>query len=96
MTQLTINDVETIAELAKLPLTETEKALFQEQLSSILDYAELIQQVDTSGVLPATSALSLNNVMRADVATLSFDNEEALANAPQAEQGQFKVRAVLD
>lgn len=96
MTQLTIKDVETIAELAKLPLTEAEKALFQEQLSSILDYAALIQQVETSDVPPATSELSLNNVMRADFATLSFDNEEALANAPQAEQGQFKVRAVLD
>lgn len=96
MPQLTIKDVETIAELAKLPLTEAEKALFQEQLSSILDYAALIQQVETSDVPPATSELSLNNVMRADFATLSFDNEEALANAPQAEQGQFKVRAVLD
>jgi aspartyl-tRNA(Asn)/glutamyl-tRNA(Gln) amidotransferase subunit C len=94
--KLTLKEVETIAELAKLTLTDNEKAMFQEQLSAILDYAELLQQVDTSGIAPTTSALPLNNVMRPDVVELSLDNEDALFNAPEAEDGSFKVRAVLD
>lgn len=96
MAKLTLKEVETIAELAKLTLTDNEKAMFQEQLSAILDYAELLQQVDTSGIAPTTSALPLNNVMRPDVVELSLDNEDALFNAPEAEDGSFKVRAVLD
>ena len=82
--------------LAKLTLTEAEKAMFQEQLSAILDYAEMLQQVDTTGIPPTTSALPLNNVMRADVVALSLDNEIVLFNAPAAEDGSFKVRAVLE
>ena len=49
MAKLSIEEVEAIAELAKLTLTDEEKAMFQEQLSAILDYAEMLQQVDTTG-----------------------------------------------
>ena len=96
MAKLSHEQVETIAELAKLTLTEEEKAIFQEQLSAILDYAEMLQQVDTTGILPTTSAIPLNNVMRPDERRLHLPNEEALFNAPEAEDGQFKVQAVLD
>ena len=96
MTKLSIKEVETIAELAKLTLTDDEKTMFQEQLSAILDYAQLLQQVDTTGITPTTSALPLNNVMRPDVVELSLENEDALFNAPDAEDGSFKVRAVLE
>ena len=96
MAKLSLAEVETIAELAKLALTEAEKATFQEQLSAILDYAEMLQQVDTIGIPPTASALPLSNVTRADEVTLSLSNEEALFNAPEAEAGSFKVRAVLE
>jgi aspartyl-tRNA(Asn)/glutamyl-tRNA(Gln) amidotransferase subunit C len=96
MAKLTLAEVETIAELAKLTLTEAEKVTFQEQLSAILDYAEMLQQVNTSGIPSTASALPLNNVMRADEVTLSLSNEEALFNAPEAEAGSFKVKAVLE
>jgi aspartyl-tRNA(Asn)/glutamyl-tRNA(Gln) amidotransferase subunit C len=96
MAKLSREEVETIAELAKLTLTEEEKAIFQEQLSAILDYAEMLQQVDTTGIPPTTSAIPLNNVMRPDERRLHLPNEEALFNAPEAEDGQFKVQAVLD
>ncbi|HEX9926378.1 MAG TPA: Asp-tRNA(Asn)/Glu-tRNA(Gln) amidotransferase subunit GatC [Anaerolineae bacterium] len=96
MAKLSHEQVETIAELAKLTLTEEEKAIFQEQLSAILDYAEMLQQVDTTGIPPTTSAIPLNNVMRPDERRLHLPNEEALFNAPEAEDGQFKVQAVLD
>ncbi len=96
MAKLKLEEVETIAELAKLTLTAGEKAMFQEQLSAILDYAEMLQQVDTTGVPPTASAIPLKNVMRADEVTLSLSTEEALFNAPEAEADSFKVQAVLD
>jgi aspartyl-tRNA(Asn)/glutamyl-tRNA(Gln) amidotransferase subunit C len=96
MAKLTLEEVETIAELAKLTLTAAEKFTFQEQLSAILDYAQNLQQVDTTGIPPTASAIPLSNVMRPDERTLSLSNEEALFNAPEAEDGSFRVRAVLD
>jgi aspartyl-tRNA(Asn)/glutamyl-tRNA(Gln) amidotransferase subunit C len=89
-------EVIAIAELAKLPLTEDEIDTFQEQLSNILDYAQMLQTVDTSGIPPTTSAIPLSNVMREDVTHLSLDNADALANAPDADDRSFRVKAVLD
>lgn len=96
MAKLSLQEVETIAELAKLTLTEPEKRILQEQLSAILDYAEMLQQLDTSGVPPTASAIPLSNVLRPDQVGLSLSNEEALFNAPAAAEGSFKVKAVLD
>ena len=96
MAKLSIEEVETIAELAKLTLTDEEKTMFQEQLSDVLEYAEMLQQLDTPGIPPTSSAIPLKNVMRPDVVALSLENEDALFNAPQAEDGSFRVKAVLD
>ncbi len=89
-------EVETIAKLAKLTLTDEEKDMFREQLSSVLDYAEMLQQLDTTDIPPTTSALPLNNVMRSDTRRPSLKNEAALYNAPNADKRSFKVKAVLD
>jgi aspartyl-tRNA(Asn)/glutamyl-tRNA(Gln) amidotransferase subunit C len=94
--KLSLEQVETIAELAKLTLTNEEKITFQEQLSAILDYAEMLQQVDTTGIPPMASAIPLSNVMRVDEVRLSLSNEEALFNAPDADEASFRVKAVLD
>lgn len=96
MAKLSLAEVETIAELAKLSLTPAEKITFQEQLSAILNYAEMLQQVDTTNVPPTASALPVHNIMRPDEIKLSLSNEEALFNAPDADEASFKVRAVLD
>jgi aspartyl-tRNA(Asn)/glutamyl-tRNA(Gln) amidotransferase subunit C len=93
---ISLQEVETIAELAKLTFTDQEKAILREQLSAILDYAAMLQQVDTSGIPPMTSAIPLDNVMRSDEVALSLDTEDALYNAPEAETNSFKVRAVLE
>ena len=96
MAKLSLEEVETIAELAKLTLTDEEKTTFQEQLSAILDYAEMLQQVDTTDIPPSTSAIPLKNVMRSDEVRPSLSNKDALSNAPDADEASFKVRAVLD
>ena len=93
---LTIAEVEHIAELARLSLTEQEKTLFQDQLSAILDYAAVLQGVDTSAVPPTATVLALRNVMRDDAVEPSMPTEDVLANAPAAADGYFRVKAILE
>ena len=89
-------EVEHIAELAKLGLTEEEKEKFREQLSAILEYAEMLQQLDTEAIPPTATVLPLQNVMRPDEVAPSFSREDILANAPDAAEGCFRVRAILE
>jgi len=88
--------VEHIAELAKLQLTEQEIDLYAGQLSAILEYAERLQELDTDAIPPTASVLPLRNVLRPDVARPSLPRDEALANAADAAEHQFRVEAVLD
>jgi aspartyl-tRNA(Asn)/glutamyl-tRNA(Gln) amidotransferase subunit C len=93
---LSIHDVEKIASLARLELTESEKNLYQEQLSAILEYAQRLNQLDISDVLPTASAVDLHNVMREDVVEPGLSLEDALFNAVSHALDQFKIQAVLD
>ena len=95
-TKLSHAEVEHIAELAKLSLTDEEKERFREQLSAILDYAEVLQRLDTEAIPPTATVLPLWNVMVADEVRPSFSREDVLANAPEAEDGCFKVRVILE
>ncbi|MEX1021143.1 MAG: Asp-tRNA(Asn)/Glu-tRNA(Gln) amidotransferase subunit GatC [Litorilinea sp.] len=94
--QLTPADVRHVAELAKLRLTQDEIDQFAGQLSEILDYAARLQEVDTSSVPPTPYVLPLHNVMRDDAAEPGLANSAALANAPDTEDGFFRVRAVFE
>ena len=93
---LSREEVRHVAELAKLGLTEEEEGLFSEQLSAILDYAERLQELNTEDVPPTAHSIPIQNVMRDDEVTTSYPREDILANAPQSEQGSFKVQAVLE
>jgi aspartyl-tRNA(Asn)/glutamyl-tRNA(Gln) amidotransferase subunit C len=93
---LTTDEVRHVAELAKLALTDEEVALYAVQLSAILDYAEILMEVDTSHVPPTPYVLPLVNVLRDDVPGLSLSNEVALSNAPDQANGFFRVRAVFE
>ena len=92
-TSLTIADVERIAALAMLELTEEEKQLFTRQLADILAYAEQVQAVDTSGVAATAHVLAGHRVERDDEPKPSLPVQEALANAPDA--GLFRVPRVI-
>lgn len=94
--RLTQAEVRHVAELAKLRLSDAEVEQFTGQLSAILDYAARLQEVDTSSVPPTPYVLPLSNVMRADEPAPGLSNEEALANAPDSDQGFFRVRAVFE
>ena len=93
---LSVNDVEKIALLARLELTEDEIALYQEQLSAILDYAHLLNELDIADIEPTSSAVDLRNIMREDVIESGLDLEDALFNAFEEVLDQFKIQAVLD
>lgn len=93
---LTLAEVEHIAELARLRLTEAEKALFREQLSTILAHAARLQQVDTSAIPPTATVLPLRNVMRDDAVAPSLPREDVLANAPEVADGCFRVGTILE
>ncbi len=93
---LTLADVEHIAELARLGLSEAEVERYQEQLSDILSYADRLQQVDLSAISPSARVQSLQNVLRDDEVIPSFPRDAILANAPQVADGCFKVPPVLE
>ena len=93
--QLTIQEVEHIAEMAKLDLSDLEKEQYREQLSSILDYATMLQNVDTGDIQPTASVLPERSVLREDEILAPLTPEQILKNAPQQKEQQFKVPIVL-
>ncbi|MFC5406889.1 Asp-tRNA(Asn)/Glu-tRNA(Gln) amidotransferase subunit GatC [Cohnella soli] len=93
---ITIKDVEHVANLARLELSDAEKEQFSGQLNAILKYAEKLNGLNTDGVEPTTHVLPLANVMREDTVKASWPIEKVLLNAPEEENGQFKVPAVLE
>lgn len=92
---LTRQEVEKIAHLARLALTEAQITEYQEQLSAVLDYADMLNELDLSDVEPTAHAITRQNVIRADEVKPSLPVEEALANAQQSKQDQFYIQSVL-
>ena len=88
-------DVEHVALLARLSLTEEEKEKFTKQLGQILEHASKISKLDTKEVLPTSHAVPLKNVFRKDEKGKSLSQEEALANAPKQEKGGFAVPKII-
>jgi aspartyl-tRNA(Asn)/glutamyl-tRNA(Gln) amidotransferase subunit C len=89
--------VEAVAALANLELSDSEVELFAKQLGDILEYATQVQNIDTTDVPPTASVVSRHSADRADVILPSLEREEALANAPDAslQAGLFKVPRVI-
>jgi aspartyl-tRNA(Asn)/glutamyl-tRNA(Gln) amidotransferase subunit C len=93
---LTLDEVQHIADLARLRLTEGEIEHYREQLSAILDYFVQLQALDTSGIPPTSSVLPARSVLRPDETRPGMSSQELLRNAPQAETNQFRVPPVLE
>jgi len=88
-------EVEHVAWLARIELSEEEKGLFTEQFNQILDFFEKIDEVDTEGVPPTYHVLDLLNVYRGDGVGPSLATEEALKNAPKGEKGFFRAPRIV-
>jgi aspartyl-tRNA(Asn)/glutamyl-tRNA(Gln) amidotransferase subunit C len=93
---LTTTEVEHVARLARLRLSPEELERMRSQLSNILDYIAMLQEVDVAGVPPTAQVTGLTTVLRADHAAAALSVEQALANAPDKRDGMFRVRAVFD
>ncbi len=93
---LTREEVEHIAELARLELSAEEKDRYRQQLSAILEYAARLQELDTSQIPPTSTVLAQRAALRPDIPEPGLTIEEALRNAPAAEQDQFRVPPVLE
>ncbi len=89
-------EVEHVAKLARLELSEEEKEKLTDQLSNILTYVEKLNELDTTGIEPTSHVLDIRNVMRDDVAAPSLPQERALANAPDKAAGHYKVPKIIE
>ena len=92
---VTLNDVEHIAELARLEFTKDEKNRLTAQLNSILAYMEQLNTLDTSAIEPLSHVIGLSNVFREDAAKAGLPIEDALKNAPAKTERFFKVPKVI-
>src|ERR1700716_2516130 len=95
MTRITRSDVEDVARLARLALSDEEIERFTGQLEVILEHAAQVEALDTEGVPPTAHPLPLVNVLRADVPRPGVARDEILAAAPEAEQHRFRVPRIL-
>lgn len=96
MSRITIDQVKHVAHLARLAITEEEAESFRKNLESIITYAEQLNEVDTENVEPTSHVLNIKNVLREDIAAEGLPREEVLKNAPDHQDGQFKVPSILE
>lgn len=94
--KLSLAQVEHVASLARLALTEHEKDLFREQMSSILDYAERLHDLDTDAIPITATVLPLEAIVRADRVQPSLLLQDVLSDAPAVEQNCFRVPPVFE
>jgi aspartyl-tRNA(Asn)/glutamyl-tRNA(Gln) amidotransferase subunit C len=96
MSKLSRDDVLKLARLSRLRLSDEEIEKFRGELSEILEYVEILNKVDTTGLEPTSQVTGLKNVMRKDeVRDYGYEPADLLKNAPAIQDGQFKVKRVL-
>ncbi len=89
-------DIEKVAKLARLRLSEEEKKKFEGQMEQILAHIEQLNRIDTTGVEPTSHAIPIHNAFREDEVRPSFPKEEVLGIAPEEEEGHFKVPRIIE
>ena len=94
--KISLRDVEHVARLARLELSDADKERMRRELDSILSYIDKLRAVDTEGVEPTSHAVPLTNVMREDVTRPSFPQSDMLANAPERSGDFFRVPKVIE
>lgn len=95
MNQLSRNQVRHIATLSRLEFSDEEADLFARQLTQILEYVDKLGELQVDGVEPTAHSIPMDNVLRPDRTRPSLPPERALANAPEVEQGCFKVPPII-
>jgi len=96
VSRISKEQVEHVAHLARLAVTEEEVNIFTNQLDAIISFSEQLNELDTTNVKPTSHVLPMKNVMREDVAKEGLPREEVLKNAPDHKDGQIRVPSVLE
>lgn len=96
MSRISIEEVKHVAHLARLAITEEEAVNFQKQLDGIITFFEQLNELDTDHVVPTSHVLDIKNVLREDVAKEGLPQELVLKNAPDQQDGQIKVPAIIE
>lgn len=96
MAKLSKEEVKHVANLARLAITEEEAEKFAEQLGKITDFAEQLNELDTTNVEPTSHVLPLVNVLREDVAKEGLSREKVMLNVKEQEAGQIKVPSIME
>ncbi|MEC1524381.1 Asp-tRNA(Asn)/Glu-tRNA(Gln) amidotransferase subunit GatC [Neobacillus niacini] len=95
MTRISNEQVKHVANLARLAITEDETERFTKQLDAIITFAEQLNELDTTNVEPTYHVLDMKNVFREDIKEKGLPIEEVLKNAPEHQEGQIKVPAII-
>lgn len=93
---LSRQEVEKIAHLARLALSDSEKEEYQRQLSAVLDYAAMLDALDLSDILPTAHAVARENVMRSDDVEAGLAIDDVLINSAVHSKDQFLIQSVLE
>nr|WP_106781409.1 Asp-tRNA(Asn)/Glu-tRNA(Gln) amidotransferase subunit GatC [Lysinibacillus timonensis] len=96
MAKLSKEEVKHVAHLARLAITDAEAEKFAEQLGKITDFAEQLNELDTTNVEPTSHVLPIVNVLREDVAQKGLDRDVMMLNVKEQEAGQVKVPPILE
>lgn len=94
--KLSLDEVRHISKLSRLALTEDEAVLYADQLSKIIDYVELLNNLDTSAIEPTSHVMPLENIMAVDSQIPSLSREEALKNAPDSTDKFYRVPKIIE
>ncbi|WP_458414921.1 Asp-tRNA(Asn)/Glu-tRNA(Gln) amidotransferase subunit GatC [Schinkia sp. CFF1] len=96
MSRISMEEVKHVAHLARLAITEEEAEKMTKHLDSIIEYAELLNELDTENIEPTTHVLDIKNVLREDTSRNWLTQDDALKNAPDQRDGQFRVPSIIE
>jgi len=96
MTEITNERIKKIADAVRIEISDEEAAKYTEEISSVIEYANVLSELNTDDVEPTTHGIVLGNVLRKDEPKQTITQEDALQNAPDQEDGHFKVPSIME
>jgi len=96
MTEITNERIKKIADAVRIEISDEEAAKYTEEISSVIEYANILSELNTDDVEPTTHGIVLGNVLRKDEPKHTITQEDALENAPDQEDGHFKVPSIME
>lgn len=96
MAEITNEHIKKVADAVRIEISDKEAAKYTDEISSVIEYANILGELNTDDVKPTTHGIVLGNVLRKDKPKQSITQEDALQNAPDQEDGHFKVPSIME